>query len=196
MDYTEREREQRLEASPTNSVKAALDKLMSEPRAPHAGDPCPRCDGKIAVRNGEWGEFCGCTNYPDCAWTADHIVGRRWVVWTLNNLAQRRLRIAKDDTVVPMRTVHLDPPTVEELYRPNHDDLHVIYYTGVPDEVTQPQGYALLDSPRVLDVLYRQYTRDEMKVWSLRAGFGAAYPRRNSQKRKRRIPLPLEGARK
>ena len=27
---------------------------------------CPRCGGKLVLRNGKYGEFCGCSNYPKC----------------------------------------------------------------------------------------------------------------------------------
>ena len=27
---------------------------------------CPRCGGKLTLRNGEYGEFWGCSNYPKC----------------------------------------------------------------------------------------------------------------------------------
>src|SRR5690606_1992987 len=48
MDYTEREREQRLEDVLTRSVKASLDRLMNEPRAPRTGSACPECeDGRV-----------------------------------------------------------------------------------------------------------------------------------------------------
>jgi len=196
MDYTEREREQRLEDVLTRSVKASLDRLMNEPRAPRTGSACPECeDGRVVVRKGGKGEFCGCSNYPDCSWTTDRIVGRRWVAWTLNRTGHRRLRIVKGGKAIPMRSVHTEPPTVDELERIDHNDLHVIYYTGAPDKVTGPQGYELLAHPRVLDVLYRQYTKDDMKIWSLTAGFGVSYPTRRSGRRAKRIPLPQGASR-
>ncbi len=30
---------------------------------------CPRCGGKLVVRNGKYGEFKGCSNYPKCRFT-------------------------------------------------------------------------------------------------------------------------------
>ena len=30
---------------------------------------CPRCGGILLVRNGEYGKFLGCTNYPKCKYT-------------------------------------------------------------------------------------------------------------------------------
>jgi len=29
-------------------------------------ESCPECDGKIVIRNGNYGPFKGCTNYPQC----------------------------------------------------------------------------------------------------------------------------------
>lgn len=31
---------------------------------------CPRCGGTLVVRSGKYGEFRGCSNYPDCTFTA------------------------------------------------------------------------------------------------------------------------------
>ena len=31
---------------------------------------CPRCGGKIVLRNGRYGSFYGCQNYPQCRWTS------------------------------------------------------------------------------------------------------------------------------
>ncbi len=30
---------------------------------------CPRCGGKLVLRNGKYGSFYGCENYPQCRWT-------------------------------------------------------------------------------------------------------------------------------
>lgn len=30
---------------------------------------CPRCGGRLVVRNGRNGEFYGCSNYPNCKFT-------------------------------------------------------------------------------------------------------------------------------
>ena len=30
---------------------------------------CPRCGGRLVVRNGRNGEFYGCSNYPNCRFT-------------------------------------------------------------------------------------------------------------------------------
>lgn len=31
---------------------------------------CPQCGGKIVLRNGRYGSFYGCQNYPQCRWTS------------------------------------------------------------------------------------------------------------------------------
>ncbi|MDT8718757.1 NERD domain-containing protein [Clostridium sp. 19966] len=33
-------------------------------------DICPRCGGKLVLRNGKYGEFKGCSNFPKCRYTA------------------------------------------------------------------------------------------------------------------------------
>ncbi len=35
-----------------------------------ASGVCPRCGGKIVLRNGRYGSFYGCQNYPQCRWTS------------------------------------------------------------------------------------------------------------------------------
>ena len=30
---------------------------------------CPRCGGNLVVRNGKYGSFIGCSNYPKCKFT-------------------------------------------------------------------------------------------------------------------------------
>ena len=32
---------------------------------------CPRCGGKLITRNGRYGQFCGCSNYPKCRYTCN-----------------------------------------------------------------------------------------------------------------------------
>ena len=32
-------------------------------------DICPRCNGKLILRKGKYGEFYGCSNYPRCRFT-------------------------------------------------------------------------------------------------------------------------------
>lgn len=31
---------------------------------------CPKCGGKIVNRNGKFGDFYGCSNYPKCKYTS------------------------------------------------------------------------------------------------------------------------------
>ncbi|WP_278680442.1 topoisomerase DNA-binding C4 zinc finger domain-containing protein [Leyella stercorea] len=30
---------------------------------------CPECGGKLVIRNGKFGPFYGCSNYPKCKFT-------------------------------------------------------------------------------------------------------------------------------
>ena len=34
---------------------------------------CPDCGSKLVKRNGKYGEFYGCSNYPDCTYTQNII---------------------------------------------------------------------------------------------------------------------------
>ena len=31
---------------------------------------CPKCGGTLVLRNGKYGKFYGCSNYPKCRYTA------------------------------------------------------------------------------------------------------------------------------
>jgi hypothetical protein len=33
---------------------------------------CPKCDGKLVIREGQYGKFYGCSNYPKCKYTLDY----------------------------------------------------------------------------------------------------------------------------
>jgi hypothetical protein len=46
-----------------------VDKIkedINEKQALIASGICPRCKGKLVVRKGKYGEFLGCSNYPQC----------------------------------------------------------------------------------------------------------------------------------
>lgn len=36
-----------------------------------ANGVCPRCHGQLVVRDGKYGQFIGCSNYPECKYTSD-----------------------------------------------------------------------------------------------------------------------------
>ena len=33
------------------------------------GEICPQCGGKLIMRNGKYGSFIGCSNFPKCRYT-------------------------------------------------------------------------------------------------------------------------------
>ena len=33
------------------------------------GEICPECGGKLIMRNGKYGSFIGCSNFPKCRYT-------------------------------------------------------------------------------------------------------------------------------
>lgn len=45
------------------------DMLAGETDDPDMYDKCPECGGKLVKRNGKYGEFYGCENYPSCKFT-------------------------------------------------------------------------------------------------------------------------------
>jgi len=65
------------------ATRSVIEKLASasttSARADHAADVhrastgtvCPRCGGNLRERNGRYGPFLGCSNYPRCRFTRD-----------------------------------------------------------------------------------------------------------------------------
>jgi DNA topoisomerase-1 len=54
--------------------EAARREAITVPRHKNKGEPtsetCPRCAGDLVIREGRYGKFKGCSNYPKCKWTA------------------------------------------------------------------------------------------------------------------------------
>ena len=48
-------------------VKQAYDK-MEKQQPEKTGEVCPECGGDVVIRNGRFGKFKSCINYPNCKW--------------------------------------------------------------------------------------------------------------------------------
>ena len=44
---------------------------LARDRATIQQGKCPRCGGNLMIRNGKYGQFYGCSNYPKCRFTHD-----------------------------------------------------------------------------------------------------------------------------
>ena len=55
-----------LVAASTDSAKAGH---VEEVQRVQSGEVCPRCGGELVRREGRYGEFVGCSNYPRCRYT-------------------------------------------------------------------------------------------------------------------------------
>jgi len=44
-------------------------------RAKHG--KCPKCNGVLVIRNGKYGKFLGCQNYPYCKYTRDLTLSKK-----------------------------------------------------------------------------------------------------------------------
>lgn len=49
----------------TEHIKS-IKKLIQKRKSDIQDNKCPQCGGKLVLRNGEYGEFLGCTSYPRC----------------------------------------------------------------------------------------------------------------------------------
>lgn len=49
------------------SVKNKINKKIVEIKT--NGGVCPECGGKLIMRDGKYGKFIGCSNFPKCRYT-------------------------------------------------------------------------------------------------------------------------------
>ncbi len=55
-------------------LKEIRDKIKNSISLDNVDDSsnvCPKCGGKLVVRNGKFGDFLGCSNYPNCKYTKE-----------------------------------------------------------------------------------------------------------------------------
>jgi DNA-directed RNA polymerase subunit M/transcription elongation factor TFIIS len=48
----------------------AIHKKVAEKNSKVKSDTCPKCGGNLVLRNGKYGQFKGCSNYPKCRFIA------------------------------------------------------------------------------------------------------------------------------
>ena len=48
---------------------------LQRAQAPSTGEKCPECGGEVVVRQGKYGRFRACANFPRCKWKAPLVVG-------------------------------------------------------------------------------------------------------------------------
>lgn len=59
-----------LMADVDKSVKDSVSAMENIPQEMNMKEEvCPQCQGKLVVRNGKFGKFIGCSNYPKCKYT-------------------------------------------------------------------------------------------------------------------------------
>lgn len=58
--------EQRIEDLAAASTSEAREFHTQDVQMASSGSVCPRCGGKLVERNGKFGSFMGCSNYPRC----------------------------------------------------------------------------------------------------------------------------------
>ena len=65
----DQEKMNRIAALITNSNIEEHVESIRETKKKAAEGICPRCGGQLVVRNGKYGKFLGCSNYPKCRYT-------------------------------------------------------------------------------------------------------------------------------
>ncbi|MBN1975964.1 MAG: type I DNA topoisomerase [Anaerolineae bacterium] len=59
----------------TISVPVGERKRKASDPAPLTGETCPECGGAVLLRQGKYGRFRACSNFPKCKWKAPVVVG-------------------------------------------------------------------------------------------------------------------------
>lgn len=65
----DQEKMNRIAALITNSNIEEHVESIRETKKKAAEGICPRCGGQLVVRNGKYGKFLGCSNYPKYRYT-------------------------------------------------------------------------------------------------------------------------------
>ncbi len=67
-------------ATMEQAQRSALDAPLTAPTAyeegDHTGEKCPECEGRVVIREGKYGRFRACVNFPKCKWSAPVVVGQ------------------------------------------------------------------------------------------------------------------------
>lgn len=50
-----------------NEAKKKIDKKIASIKTD--GGVCPKCGGELIMRDGKYGKFIGCSNFPKCRYT-------------------------------------------------------------------------------------------------------------------------------
>ena len=59
-----------IENSETTSAHVRYVREVAAQKKKEIGEGyCPRCNGRLVLRKGKYGDFYGCSNYPDCKYT-------------------------------------------------------------------------------------------------------------------------------
>lgn len=66
------EKLQRLNKTDVASRKTHIHKARSNQSKKLTSTNCPSCGSKLSLRNGQYGAFYGCSNYPKCKFTKKH----------------------------------------------------------------------------------------------------------------------------
>jgi DNA topoisomerase I len=51
----------------------AREKMPRLQKEEFVGRDCPKCGGSLVIKYGRWGKFIGCSNYPECKHTEQHL---------------------------------------------------------------------------------------------------------------------------
>jgi DNA topoisomerase-1 len=63
------------ETAQTQTIRVPAGKRKASGRLAPTGESCPKCGGAVVLRQGKYGRFRACSNFPKCKWKASVVVG-------------------------------------------------------------------------------------------------------------------------
>ena len=97
---------------------------------------CPKCGSPLKVRNGKFGQFLGCSNYPECTYTDFNALKGKQTSSTAKATVTK--------TTASKPAVKLDPDTVVEEFKRTYDEVIAEFAGDYPETVNDPKALQAL----------------------------------------------------
>ncbi|MBR3512753.1 MAG: topoisomerase DNA-binding C4 zinc finger domain-containing protein [Clostridia bacterium] len=53
-------------------INKNINNIVNNEKSDNSEKICPKCGGSLILREGQYGQFYGCSNYPKCKYTEKH----------------------------------------------------------------------------------------------------------------------------
>lgn len=98
---------------------------------------CPKCGAPLKVRNGKFGQFLGCSNYPECTYTDFKTLKGKTESATQTTTSGKTA--TKTSGYAKTTTVKLDPDTVIEELKKSYDEVVAEFGNDYPESIADPK---------------------------------------------------------